>query len=710
VIRETCSVRVADAPIRDDNGDGVLHVMGDGIVVEFAGGHLRGAGPEVAPDAMTGIGIRITGKRVVLRGARVSGFKAAIVARGADGLVVEDCDVSGNYRQRLGSTPRREDSADWLRPHENDANEWLNRYGAGLWIEDTVGPVVRRVRARRGQNGIVLDRVTGARIYDNDCSFLSGWGLAMWRTRESVISRNAFDFCIRGYSHGVYNRGQDSAGILMFEQCSDNVIAENSITHGGDGIFAFAGREALGEVRPRDERDWYRRRGNNDNLIIDNDCSYAAAHGIELTFSFGNRIERNRLAGNAICGIWGGYSQDTVILGNMFEGNGERGYGLERGGVNIEHGMRNRIEGNLFHDDKCGVHLWWDADVGLMSTPWAAANDPGCDGNRIVGNVIGGTEAPKILLRDTKGTTHFRGNIGLDAADAIKTQGDSPIAFEVEPAPERVISATPNTSGEKRPVGARGSLAGREHIVMMEWGPYDYERPMLRLLGPTDDGHHELELLGASQPMSAYDWRCVPDGAITLVEGNRLIVRSVGGDVVPYRVTASVDNYFVSTRGVLANMKWRAVCFAYEVDPRENLQRWRTEAQAHPDGAPRWRTTMTGPLELRFGNGAPEDLSDPPELRNAGIGRDRFGTFAESSFVLPAGTWRIRTTSDDGIRVLLDGEPVIEDWTWHAPREHEHVFTQEKHGRRRIEVEHFELDGYAILVVEVVPVPVPAPD
>ena len=63
-------------------------------------------------------------------------------------------------------------------------------------------------------------------------------------------ARNACDFCIRGYSHGVYNRGQDSAGILMFEQCSGNVIAENSATHCGDGLFAFAGKEALGETEP----------------------------------------------------------------------------------------------------------------------------------------------------------------------------------------------------------------------------------------------------------------------------------------------------------------------------------------------------------------------------------------------------------------------------------------------------------------------------
>ncbi|MHC5114054.1 MAG: right-handed parallel beta-helix repeat-containing protein, partial [Planctomycetota bacterium] len=222
VIRETCTVRVGSEPIRDVAGDGVVRIVGDGITVEFVGERLRGAADDVAPDTLTGVGIRITGERVTVRGARVSGFKAGIVAQLADGLVIEDCDVSGNFRQRLGSTPQREDVADWLRPHENDANEWLDRYGAALWIEDSSAPTVRRLRVRDGQNGIVLDQVSGARIHDNDCSFLSGWGLAMWRTSDSLVSENAFDFCIRGYSHDVYNRGQDSAGILMFEQCSRN--------------------------------------------------------------------------------------------------------------------------------------------------------------------------------------------------------------------------------------------------------------------------------------------------------------------------------------------------------------------------------------------------------------------------------------------------------------------------------------------------------
>ena len=66
-----------------------------------------------------------------------------------------------------------------------------------------------------------------------------------------------------------------------------------------------------------------------------NDLSFAAAHGLELTFSSRNLVYGNTLEGNAICGIWGGYARDSLIVDNDFRGNGGAGYGLERGGERV---------------------------------------------------------------------------------------------------------------------------------------------------------------------------------------------------------------------------------------------------------------------------------------------------------------------------------------------------------------------------------------
>ena len=249
---------------------------------------------------------------------------------------------------------------------------------------------------------LCLDRVTASKVYDNDFSFNSGWGIALWRCARNVISRNAVDFCVRGYSHGVYNRGQDSAGIFVFEQNNENVFAENSVTHGGDGFFGFAGREALGEIGEHPV-EWYKRRGNTDNLLIGNDFSYAPAHGIENTFSFGNKYLKNRIVGNAICGVWAGYSRETLIAGNEFEGNGEMGYGLERGGVNIDHGGDNLILHNSFVRNKCGVHLWGGANPDFDKRNWAKANGYASTGSVIAGQHLRGRQRRVPLPRTGRG-------------------------------------------------------------------------------------------------------------------------------------------------------------------------------------------------------------------------------------------------------------------------------------------------------------------
>ncbi len=252
LVSQSCRIVIPpDTVIEDKNNNGVIQVVASNIEIQFAqGAVLRGSPKDQRPDQYRGYGIRIEGQtNVTIHGTRISGFWAGLWATRTNGLTLEAIDASDNRRAYLRSTPLAEDGGDWLFPHDNDGNEWLNNYGAAIYVEDANHIIVRGCTVRHGQNALCIDRVSDSKIYDNDFSFNSGWGIAMWRCNRNVITRNACDFCVRGYSHGVYNRGQDSAGILMFEQNNENIIAENSATHGGDGLFGFAGREALGENR-----------------------------------------------------------------------------------------------------------------------------------------------------------------------------------------------------------------------------------------------------------------------------------------------------------------------------------------------------------------------------------------------------------------------------------------------------------------------------
>ena len=697
-ITESCRVVVQGA-IADTNGDGVVHITGEDVVVDFEGHELRGATTPLDPDAYTGVGIRVTGRGATVKNARVSGFKCGIRVSGADDVSLEDCDVSDNFRQRLKSTTRAEDDADWLWPHKNDANEWLDLYGAGIWAEDLSNVKVRRCRARNGQNGLVLDTVVDSEVYDCDFSFLSGWGIALWRSSDNTVTRNACDFCVRGYSHKRYNRGQDSAGILVFEQCNGNTFAENSATHCGDGFFGFAGKEALGETPAPTEDFSYERRGCNKNILWGNEFSYAAAHGIELTFSFDNLISRNRLIKNAICGVWGGYSRDTRIMSNTIEGNGDTGVGLERGGINIEHAQGIEITANTFTGNNCGVHLWWDEDAHFSELPWMLANGMECKDNKLSYNTFNGDDLA-LHLRECTNTASIANTMNDVGKEVDRTGGS--MAPETGMMPAMAMTSAPWINGETKPVGARAELAGRDKILMTEWGPYDWESPFLKendnpLLtqhpSPSPRAHYHI--LGGAEIDRVEGVGDVRVEKLADLAGrsNNVVVTALDpARVTPFEVVAHTNKGTARASGLIIPWSWAVTSFAYTIDPREDVAGWREEGKSG-------HGFVVNDLALAFGMNGPDDLSrsilDEVELPS-----DSFGTLAATRVKIPKGRWRIRTTSDDGIRVWVDDELLIDDWTWHAPKRIDAEFVVKEEREVAFRVEHFELDGYAVLELD----------
>lgn len=704
VIDRSCIIVIEPgAVIPDANGDGVIKIVTPDIRVEFAEGSALWGSPRWAePQTRAGTGIRIDGVAgVELVNARVHGFKVGVHATAADRLVVRDADLSDNFAQKLDSTAAAEDSGDWLWPHANDEQQWRTNYGAALCIERTAGAEVSGLRVRRSQNGIILDRVTNSVIKDNDCSFLSGWGLAMWRSSHNWVERNRFDFCVRGYSHGVYNRGQDSAGILAFEQCSHNIFSHNSATHGGDGFFGFAGREALGEPASLEGFN-HEQAGCNFNIFENNDFSYAPAHGLEMTFSFGNIVVQNRMVGNAICGVWGGYSQDTRIAGNYFADNGQAGYGLERGGVNIEHGFGNLVVRNAFVGDEAGVHLWFDEHGNFAERPWGAANYPGSALNVVRHNRFVDVD-PALHLRGGI-EVEVGGNAGLSDETTRLEQESRIKSIEVDGAEAPEAEDVLKAAGPDLP--SRG-LEGREHIIMGQWFPYDFERPTVRVAEHNSDSLRLEFFAPGNEPAALMtNGRVTSEGVTSAVSVRSrrqkhepqtvMLVNSTPG-VHPYEVTVVSGEHRWPFSGVFVNTSWDATAFAYTVDPREDLEAWRQESA----GGTKARLSS---LNLPFGSRGPASIRAFSQFGFDSAVRDRFGIIARTEITLPAGQWRLRTRSDDGVRVLVDGETIIENWTHHGATWDEGVVTLEAEKRVPIVVEYFELDGAAVLEFQIEPV------
>jgi len=330
-------------PTQDTNSiqkqGGVIIIEGKNIVLDLAGVVLDGAGPSFMPDQFSGIAIEIKpgSSHITIKNATIKGYKIGIKADSVEALTIDNCDLSYNYRDALKSNFEKENEDDWMSFHQNEKDEWM-RYGAGIYIKNCKGATITNNTVTNGQCGLMLTSCTDALVTDNNFSFNSGIGIGLYKSSYNNINHNTLDFNVRGYHYKKYRRGQDSAAILVFEQCNHNIFAYNSATHSGDGFFLWAGQTTMDTGLG----------GCNDNFIYGNDFSFAPTNGVEVTFS-SNLIMKNTIT-HCDHGVWGGYSFETDITDNIFSDN--------RIAIAIEHGQNINIALNNFKGDKTGIKLW----------------------------------------------------------------------------------------------------------------------------------------------------------------------------------------------------------------------------------------------------------------------------------------------------------------------------------------------------------------
>lgn len=458
----------------------VILIEGNNITVDFNDVVLKGSNRRQNPDEFFGVAIQIkSGRNITIKNLTARGYKIALVARNIDGLKIENCDFSYNYRQHLKSTQEKEDISDWMSYHQNGKDEWL-RYGAAMYLRGCNNVIVSNCKVTGGQNALMMMECNNGMIYNNDFSFNSGIGLGMYNCSFNKVLYNKINFNVRGYSHGVYNRGQDSAGILVYEQSNNNLFYKNSVTHGGDGFFLWAGQTTMDTGKG----------GCNDNILMDNDFSYAPTNGIEVTFSR-NKIIHNRVF-ECDHGIWGGYSFDTEISGNQFRYN--------RIAIAIEHGLNNTIHHNLFYEDKEAIRLW---SVKGQPSDWGYAK---YRDTRSANYVIAGNSFNKntlvFNLSRTDSLKIFDNRISLADAvykiDSAVTHFDTTFEEElIYQLSEEYKPEIPVIQKPIEPFKGNGKFAGRKNIMITEWGPYDFRYPVIWNTNPTDtSATMEFDLLG----------------------------------------------------------------------------------------------------------------------------------------------------------------------------------------------------------------------
>ncbi len=459
----------------------VLTIEGENIIVDFNNAVLIGSNDKKWPDEFYGTGILIKGKNITLKNAKVNGFKVAVMAEGVDSLKLMDCDFSYNYRQRLKSSWEREDLADWLSHHQNDRDEWL-RYGAAVYLKKCDNALIKNIKVAGGQNGIMMTECNNGLFYNNIIQFNSGLGIGMYRSSDNKIMHNKLDWNVRGYSHGKYQRGQDSAGILIYEQSNENTFAFNSSTHSGDGFFLWAGQTTMDTGEG----------GCTNNLVFKNDFSYAPTNGVEVTFS-SNKIIGNKMK-ECKYGIWGGYSHNSVFIGNEIDSC--------KYGIAIEHGQGNNIFCNNFRKLETGIQLW---ERSKQPTDWAYAKnkDVSSKNYKIINNVFSDVETPLkisdsklVLIAENNEYNNFKKLLVSERPNEDILMNEKTLGYSKEELIEKYAIA-PLPDGMKTDLPAN-QLEGRQYILIDEWGPYDFRSPSI-WLREINGNQYNFLLLGPSQ-------------------------------------------------------------------------------------------------------------------------------------------------------------------------------------------------------------------
>ncbi|MGH7651153.1 MAG: NosD domain-containing protein [Gemmatimonadaceae bacterium] len=674
----------------------VITIRGDDITVDFAGAMMQGVAVGSNPDLANGVAIRVDGgHNVRILNANVRGYKIGILARHTQSLSLIDNDLSYNWKPRLYSVVEHESLVDWLSFHHNEKDEWL-RYGAGAYLSDVEAGEIRGNTIVQGMNGIMLVRTNGVRIWNNDFSFNSGVGIGLYRSTGNTIMHNRVDYDVRGYSDGFYRRGQDAADLLIYEQSDSNVVAYNSITHGGDGVFLWAGQNTMDTGAG----------GANDNLFYQNDCSFAPANGIEATFSR-NTFLANHVEGNEY-GVWAGYSFDSKIVGNTFAQN--------RTGIAIEHGQNNLVESNIFLGDSTALRVWADpieaSDWGYPKHHDTRSRDYEVSGNIFAQSRVG------VRAAETAGITVANNQfIDVDSTAAIHdstrytfirnaiSNGGLPTLFVGSSLPREFEAMVPKRiPGGWMPLRSDTALSRRPRssIIVDNWGPYDYRSPKLWPVDSSREIPLRLRVLGP-----AGTWRLMNQRGVASISstsgriGDTIQVTPAPGSAGDWDIGLEyVGRSIVSPRGVRSNA---GVPYSFSYERFEPRIDWKTKFF-------QWTDSTTDP---RKGPEALKALVQSPPILTAhlsrldyegsraleGLPRENFALEARGSIDLPPGAYTLRTISDDGVRVWVDGALVIDDWKAH---ESALDFATLSRGHHDLRVQYYQADGWYELRLDIV--------
>jgi hypothetical protein len=277
--------------------------------------------------------------------------------------------------------------------------------------------------------------------------------------------------------------------------------------------------------------------------------------------------------------------------------------------------------------------------------------------------------------------------------------------------------------GGQWPFLPEGALRGWKYMLIDEWGPYDFKRPILwprgqdttpGAAGAPDTTVRHFEILGPQgswkvadlkgvQSISAQSGQVPGTVDVVLPAGKASDVKIeldyTGQATTDYRgiVTPAGKAVRFSFEKFFAPIAWNVKFFPWTeaTDPRTKPDAFAALIKGQP-----YAMQLTDKLDYASGG------SFVPAAP-----ADHFATVADGTFDITPGTYTVELTIDDGGRVWLDDKPLqfldaagkpAETWKYQGPT----LYTAEvtlAAGPHKFHVEHFDIDGYSALKLNLKP-------
>mgnify|MGYP002631567786 CR=1 FL=1 len=456
-------------------------------------------------------------------------------------------------------------------------------------------------------------------------------------------------------------------------------------------------------------------------------------------------------------------SESCLIEGNDFSYLSGFGIALENSDQNVVRDNHcdfitcSGDSGSAEEFGPSGFVLAGDCTGNLIASNWAQASSAGirvlsgdepCRANRIVGNDFSGSTSVSAVLRGSQDTWFLnnvlqdcqgggliaRGTEGL-ALGNNQFNGVMGIGLQIDGGSRAAVRNNEFVDCDVA-IEVRGSGAGTpsdhwiaqnsfsvniqdlalDEVTGVEFFENDFQNPepRIHLDGLSGEGAEDLtsqeiwswladdqgdfpsgrsyhSQLRAARAQAPAHWEAadswMDQGDVTPVTPGQLRVEKLElgdfGPIDPARLSLRSQR----AQGALERMTWDATWFTWdaESDPRGDLERWR---------AGRFEPLLRREVDFwmhPWGSDG-ENKESLPALN--------YGLIANGTLkIKQKGEYRLSTRSDDGVRVLIDGQPVLEDWSWHPERRTSEKITLEA-GSHSIELEYFQLDGAAVLALD----------